>query len=283
MTKKSHNKKRNVGIIYEQLLSMAAQGLVESNPLKINKARKIIKKYFQPGTELYKEHRLFKALAEPHIKDGSLATNILVEAKKAARNHADHRLEREKSRLIKEINYNFGKTFYQKRVKNYTDFATIQTLLNDWRAYGKADLARVSLYESKVHSILTKPKEQAGLQEERDSDINGLVVRIMTEKFNKKYSNQLTDVQKELIKQYVFYDNGKGAGFTSVLENIREQAVRDIDRYAINCENAHVSKKISKVREDIRSIDINILNDHTMSRFLTLCALSEELRRDDNE
>ena len=34
MAKRSHNKKRNVGIIYEQLLSVAAKGLVESNPAK---------------------------------------------------------------------------------------------------------------------------------------------------------------------------------------------------------------------------------------------------------
>ena len=283
MTRKSHNKKRNVGIIYEQLLSTAAKGLVESNSAQVQKARRIIKKYFKPGTELYKEHRLFKALAEPYIADGSLATKILAEAKNAARNHAAHRLEREKSRLIKEINYNFGKEFYQQRVSNYTNFATIQTLLNDWRSYEKADLARVALYESRVHSILIQEKQHEDLQEQKDADVNNLVVKIMTEKFNKKYGQQLTEVQKELIKQYVFSANGSSTGFINTLSKIKEQTLKDLRKYKINCDNDHVSKKINEVLNDVQGLDINTLDDVTMSRFLTLCALSEELRRDENE
>ena len=50
--KRSHNKKRNVGIIYEQLIGTVAKGLVESDKIVSNEARKIIKKYFKPGTEL---------------------------------------------------------------------------------------------------------------------------------------------------------------------------------------------------------------------------------------
>ena len=37
MTKKSHNKKRNVGILYELLLNTAAKGMVESN-VKLTKS-----------------------------------------------------------------------------------------------------------------------------------------------------------------------------------------------------------------------------------------------------
>ena len=104
MTTRSHNKKRNVGIIYEQLLAVAARGIVESKPALTQKAKKLITRFFSEGTEIYREHRLFKALVEPHIEDGSLATKILGEAKKAAKAHNAARLEREKSRLIKEIN-----------------------------------------------------------------------------------------------------------------------------------------------------------------------------------
>ena len=74
MSKRSHNKKRNVGIIYEQLLAQAAKGIVENNSSMTQKAQSIIKRFFREGTELYKEHRLFKAMVEPHIEDGSLAT-----------------------------------------------------------------------------------------------------------------------------------------------------------------------------------------------------------------
>ena len=76
MTTRSHNKKRNVGIIYEQLLAVAARGIVESKPALTQKAKKLITRFFSEGTEIYREHRLFKALVEPYIEDGSLATKI---------------------------------------------------------------------------------------------------------------------------------------------------------------------------------------------------------------
>lgn len=279
MTKRSHNKKRNVGIIYEQLLATIAQGMVENNSKKTSAAQKIIKKYFREGTELYKEHRLFKALVEPHISDGSLATKILDEAKKAARGHHTTRLTREKNKLIREININFGKGFYNTKVNDYTNYATVQTLLNDWRSYSKADIARVTLYEQKAHSILTSPKEDTPINELKDQDVDNLVVNVMTKKFNEKYGKQLTETQQLLVREYVFAENGDTTGFRNMLESIKKKVLSDLVNYEVSCDNTHVSNKINEVKEDIRSLDINTLDDQTMTRFLTLCDLSEELRR----
>ena len=278
MTTKSHNKKRNVGIIYEQLLAVAARGIVESKPSLTQKAKKIIARFFRDGTEIYREHRLFKALIEPQIEDGSLATKILGEAKKAAQSHNAARLQREKSRLIKEINYSFGKDFYSHKIEDYTKFATVQTLLNDWRTSG-SDIHRVTIYESKVHSILMEKKETATLMSESNKEVDNLVVKVMTDKYNEKYGKQLTDVQQMLVKQYVFAENGDSQGFKSMLRRIKETVLHDLTDYQSECDNKHVANKINEVKEDIRSLDINTLDDQTMTRFLTLCDLSEELRR----
>tara|TARA_Y100000593_G_scaffold88815_1_gene171803 strand:+ start:419 stop:1264 length:846 start_codon:yes stop_codon:yes gene_type:complete len=279
MTKKSHNKKRNVGILYELLLNTAARGLVESNRSLTQKSQKLIKRFFNSETELYKEHRLFKALVEPYIEDGALATKILGEAKRAARTHNKDRLTREKSKLIREINHSFGKDFYNQRVDNYVDYATVQTLLNDWRAYEDAPIDRVVLYESKVHSILIRQKEDLNLSEEQDKEVDNLVIKVMAEKFNNKYSNQLSDLQQLLIKEYVFNENTEGKAFKSVLNRIKETVLRDLTEYSMLCDNEIVASKIAEVKGDIRSLNTNTLNDQTMERFLTLCSLSEELRR----
>ena len=279
MTKKSHNKKRNVGILYELLLSTAAKGLVESKPKLTKTAQHLIKRFFHQDTELYKEHRLFKALIEPQISDGSLATKILGEAKKAARSHNCDRLNREKSKLIREINHSFGKGFYNQKLENYVEFATVQTLLNDWRSWSDAPIDRVTLYESKVHAILLKPKQELKLSAERDKKVDNLVIKVMTEKFNKKYSSQLSDLQQLLIKEYVFNENTEGQAFKEVLKRIKETVLRDLTEYTSTCDNQIVANKINEVKGDIRSLDINTLDDQTMTRFLTLCNLSEELRR----
>ena len=57
MTNRSHNKKRNVGIIYEQLLATAARGIVESNTKTTSKAKKLISRFYNEDTEIYREHR----------------------------------------------------------------------------------------------------------------------------------------------------------------------------------------------------------------------------------
>ena len=181
--------------------------------------------------------------------------------------------------MIREINYSFGKDFYGQRVENYTDYASIQTLLNDWRKYGKADISRVTLYETKAHSILLREKKTTKLSDITDKEVDNLVVKVMTDKYNTKYGSQLGDLQQVLIKQYVFNEGKNNKAFNDVLNRIKQTVLEDLSEYQVVCENVHVSKKIDSVKTDIRSLDINTLDDTTMTRFLTLCDLSDELRR----
>ena len=105
MNKYKHNKKRNVGIIYELLLNHMSKCLLEDNKKDLNKLTKIIEKRFKKGTELYREFRLFNALATSTVSNIYVATSILAEAKNAARNIDLKKLEKEKSDLIRDINY----------------------------------------------------------------------------------------------------------------------------------------------------------------------------------
>ena len=114
---------------------------------------------------------------------------------------------------------------------------------------------------------------------EHVKEVDNLVVKVMTDKFNNKYGKQLTDVQQMLVKQYVFAEQGETKGFKSMLKRIKESVIHDLTDYQVDCDNNHVANKINEVKEDIRSLDINTLDDQTMTRFLTLCDLSEELRR----
>ena len=59
-----HNKKRNVGIIYELLLKHISTKLLEGNKKDAKIATRLIEKHFKKGTELYKEFRLFNALVK---------------------------------------------------------------------------------------------------------------------------------------------------------------------------------------------------------------------------
>ena len=119
MTKRSHNKKRNVGIIYEQLINYISKALIENHLEKAAKGKKIIVEHFNKDSQIYKELRLFNAIVVTDIKDGSLATQILENAKGAARSHDTNMLRHEKNMLIKDINYSLGKEFYSSTIDNY--------------------------------------------------------------------------------------------------------------------------------------------------------------------
>ena len=75
--------------------------------------------------------------------------------------------------------------FYHRRIKNYRIYATIQTLLNDWRQRDASDLSKVVQYESKMVERLLEQKIEKQLDEEIDSDVDKLVVKLLSEKFNK--------------------------------------------------------------------------------------------------
>ena len=115
-----------------------------------SKALKIVKTYFKPGTELYKEFRLINSIIKTSVSSEAVAASILNEAKSAARSHDLNELDKEKSLLIRSINHQLNdENFYDQHVSEYKTFATVQNLLNDWRSKSP-DLSRMASYEDQI-------------------------------------------------------------------------------------------------------------------------------------
>ena len=53
-----HNKKRNVGIIYEQLAQAFSEALVEKNQKKSMLIKKIIDDHYEKDGEIFKEFKI---------------------------------------------------------------------------------------------------------------------------------------------------------------------------------------------------------------------------------
>jgi len=267
-----HNKKRNVGIIYEQLLLSMSNAIVENDMAKVESIKGIIKKHFKQRTELYKEFRLFNALIKTTVPSDSLATRILEESMKAARNHDPMKLEREKSLLIKDVNYIVNESsFYDQKVNAYKSYATIQTLLNTWRS-ASPDIAISAEYESKVFGMLREEKSVADLSKEPKAD--KLTLRIMQEKFNKKYGALLNEEQSELMRSYIF---GDGTKAKKVMKSIKESAEKSLSKYKRECGNKVLLEKIDRVESGVKILNENVLDDDQVSRFLLLSKLKDEI------
>jgi len=277
---KVHNKKRNIGIIYELLLRSISSSLINDNKERANYALKLIETHFDKSTEIYKEFRLFNALVKSTVSDSAVAAAILTEAKSAARRCNKSKLNSEKSFLIKEINHNLGDSeFYYRRVPEYTTYATIHTLLEDWRAMDTADLTRVVQYESKIVSwLLQEKKEAIDPDNLKNPDVDSLVVKIMTEKLNGKYTDTLSHDQRDVIKEYVFSIESKNEdNIRKKLGTIKTQSLKRLNEFKEVTDNSFLLEKIDDVSKKIQVECSDALCDESISRFLTLMNLSNEI------
>jgi len=274
---RSHNKKRNVGIIFEQLVRYASSALIENDQIKVEKVLKITNKYFKPGTEIYKEYRLFNALYSTTMPSESLATRIIGEAKAAANTFDSAKLHKEKSSLIHEINYSFNDLkFYSQRVSSYKTLATIQRLLDSWRS-NESSIDSQAIYEAKLHNWLVQEKKAVNLQELKTEDVNNLTVNIMTRKFNDAFTNELLPEQTNLLQDYIF-SMDQEEKVAKIFENRKRDCLRELRVYSTSCDSDIVKSKIKLVQERVEGLPVENIDDDIVSRYLTVMKLSNELR-----
>ena len=269
---KSHNKKRNVGIIYEQIMSFICERLMEDSQIEAQKAINIVKENFNKNSQLYKEFKLFKALSETHNITDNLANLIISEAKSACNNMFDsQKLEKEKSKLIKDLNYTFGKgVIFEQNVSNYKIYATIQTLLNEWRNNDN-DFDKITEYEIVLHESLTK--KQSKITEEVVQP-NNLTRKLMKEIFDKKYNSLLSASQKRLIN---LYTNEKDELVTEAFLSIKNNCLELFENYMKSCDNRILNDKYSDIKEKLSNLDENDISKENLNKFLVTSKLSEEI------
>ena len=274
---KTHNKKRNVGVIYEILVKYIARCLVEKNDRERKIASKIIRKYYAPDTEIYKEYRLFKSLVETTVSNSSVAGSIMFEAKKASKNLDEAKLDKEKSNLIREVNYQLkASDVYKTKVDNYRLYATIQTVLNEWRKDFPSDIQTLAAYEDKITTWLLESKKNDEFDIDDKKDVDSFVVKIMAEKFNDRYGSNLCQEQKSLLRKYVF--SGGSDSVREEVETMVEVAKQRLSNYSTDSD--YVMSKVTRVSTKINEHDFSVLNDETVSKALTLISMIKQLENE---
>jgi hypothetical protein len=224
---------------------------------------------------LNKEYKFFKAFSDTKDVSGYFANSIIFEAKKACNNMFDgKKLEREKSKLIKSLNYAFGKgEIYKENVKNYRIYATIQTLLNEWRDPANASFDLTTKYEIKLHESLTQKAEV--LKEIKDIPrVDNLTYSLMNNIFEKKYSNLLNKSQNRILSCYA--KNDKEALIES-FSTLKEETLSYLNDYISNADNKIILEKYKIVKQNITNVSTENTSRDNLQRYLTIAKLKEEL------
>ena len=280
MTANKHNKRRNSLLIYEFLVRTISRSIVDDDKKKSAAALKILKKHFKPGTELYKEFRLMNALVKTTVSSEHTAASILSEAKSAASKFDIGKLDREKSILIRNINHTLNdENFYDQHVNEYRTFATIQTLINEWRS-GDKDLYKVAQFEDQVMKMLVTEKVQPedSTITEDSSGTARLLMKVMSKKLNEKYSGILNEQQKSLIKAYAYSTASEDQ--TSIklkLQEIKTELVGLIDGYESEVQNDYLKNKLEETKSTLLGENLDLVDDETVTRFMLYSKLRDEL------
>jgi hypothetical protein len=272
-----HNKKRNVGIIYELLLRFISNSLVEGDKKRAQKALTIIEKRFNKNTELYKEFRLFNALAKTTASGSHIAAAILNETKSAIKRTNSKKLKIEKSRLIKDINYILNDSnFYYRKVPDYKTYAIIHNLFEEWKKEDKSNLTDMFHYENVITEWLLSEKRELVKQSNIEAD--NLIFNIMTKKLNERYS-KFNNEQKQILQNYALYNEEENHHkMRNYLVNLKENTVKKISAYESESDNIIVNSKINSVVKNINELNTDIIDDQLITKFLMLSKLKEELR-----
>lgn len=198
--KTKHNKKRNTAFVYEALLREATVAILRKDAKRRDTILNIVKKHFKAGSVLRRDLECHRSLYENQGLDAKTSTKILREAKMASRLIDPEGLFAHQSRLISDINRDLEPAVFNTFVPNYKTLASIAQIFSQ-----KASPKDHVLLENEVISKMTENAEVT----QPSPDIDNVVIRAFTKKFNNKYETELLDEQKELLTHYIssFADN----------------------------------------------------------------------------
>lgn len=271
-----HNKKRNVGLIHEQLVRYASERTVERDTTKANEAVDLIVKHFTTQSELLREFKLFGALIHTKARDREQARRIIEESKRLCRAHDAARLDREKTKLIHDINVNLQcEGFYDQRISDYKLFATVQTLINEWRGNNTLDAREIVEFEQHLEEHLLREVVEEKLEKKDNAD--PLVLRIMIEKFNSKYSSALDSSQKKLLEAKL---SGDDELLLERMRNLKSAIEIGLDSFFKECGNNVLLSKKSEVISAVESFVPSACNEG-LAKSLVLANLLKEIRENE--
>ena len=273
-----HNKKRNVGLIFEQISAILTKAFLEGDKPTANKCLEILQESFRTDSELFKELRLFRALSTVSVKNDVLLDRIVREARDTAGNIDIGKLSKEKSNLIRSINAKFGKdSLFSVTVENFKSLATVQVLLNEWRKGAHAPYT-LQLEENLMTEMKASSEQKQNLSPQHT---NKFVIEMAKKRFFDKYKS-FSHGQLEMLFEHVTTPNGRRKTILESYEAMRKQTAKDIDQYLNNSTDRKSDYFVSKLKEAKSRIEQFSFNekltpDESIKRALTIKKLQEEL------
>ena len=272
---KGHNKKRNVGLVYEQIVRQVSVATTEKRVSDAKQYIGLAKKYFSNGSELAKEFKLFNAILETSGVSERVATRVLELASDSASMIDVEKLGHEKGSLINEANRVFGRgELFNTRVENFRALATVQSLLNEWRNPGMLSPAVVAKYESQLVNFMMMPQQPQKL--ETHGEVDSLTVKMFHKRFDEHYHDKLTQSQKKFLNDVTFLT---GDEVSEIILETKSRVLKMLEDRQRQETNNLLREQYESVRSNIAMLDP--ASTQAPAKQLTLLQLIDELEDED--
>lgn len=279
-----HNKKRNIGLISEFFSRYIAEAFIDNRHDDIAKARRIWQKHVTPSSALYDELNIFNALYESNIKSKEVAFSLLENARNICKKQSQKQLDEEKASLLNEISSNLGdKKFFDRQVPDYKSYASVQVLMNAWRGTGvRGNISDIANLEEMLleHILKEKAKPNFDVSNITKTEVDNLVLKLMTEKFNEKYNGLLNDTQKDIVNLYVLSKKNEETNkkLIDLLENIKYSTLKFLKAPLMTESfDRTLKKKLNHVASLLENSDVTNINDETIKFYMSIAKLKEEM------
>jgi len=271
-----HNKKRNTAFVFESLLREATVAIIKNDTDKQHKVVQIIKKHFTADSELKKHLECYRSLYENQSLNTEISEKILTEAKMASRLIDPHGLFKKQTELINDINTTLSPSVFSNFVPNYKTLATIDQIFCD-----KLPPKTRVMLESTIVENMTKNAPENVVNEE----IDNTTVSCFVGKFNEKYSETLSEEQKQLLSHYItsFTDNAVSLKMFLNEEIVRlKDAIVESSSDEIFAEDTEMKQKASQIIEKLEGFKKAQINDDILLTVLKTQELVKEMSNGSN-
>jgi hypothetical protein len=271
-----HNKKRNTAFVFESLLREATVAIIKGDTDKQHKVVQIIKKHFTADSELKKHLECYRSLYENQSLNAQISEKILTEAKMASRLIDPHGLFKKQTELINDINTTLSPSVFSNFVPNYKTLATIDQIFCD-----KLPPKTRVMLESTIVENMTKNAPENVANEE----IDNTTVSCFVGKFNEKYSETLSEEQKQLLSHYItsFTDNAVSLKMFLNEEIVRlKKVITESSTDEMFAEDTEMKQKASQIIEKLEGFKKAQINDDILLTVLKTQELVKEMSNGSN-
>lgn len=276
-----HSKIKNPGIIFELLLRKLTSDTV--NGIDNSPSLSIIKEFFNKKTYLGKEHELYQVLLRNKFSTETKASSLLEQVLLSRKTLNEKELKKEKYEIVKKIKetYDLDK-FFETKLDKYKLYASVYKLFEQNQQDSPEQIVRekYTIIESITFNKDSEKKAETMLEsyEKENKDVRLIAYKILVDKFNKKYSTQLNESQRKLIKEYIY----NAANSAKLLEYIKQQVPSvktELQKY-LNEVNDKVTQ--IKLHETISMLDkftnLKFVNDDNVLALLRYYELLKECK-----